>query len=248
MIIRRVEFWNYANIEHYATCFDPEFVFLEGETAEVVMIAAGVLTGYPLLRSSFGRRGARKGTRIHGVVQVKEREYSLWCVWDFRKKAFSYFEEQPDGTMLPSERLYESLYPSREEQDISHFFERNKREFIGKMKKYQKPDNYYYRGEFERLTNGSGGTRTFRAYTRNFLRNNGPEPEGGRNEKPVNEEFEAFLKINAFWTGFEKMRDLNYEPGPLFIEFVDPDPELLKQMDDLGRQVIWKMDAPKTVH
>lgn len=235
MMIQKIEIWDYANIEHYATSFDPQFVFLEGGIAEEVMTAAGILTGYPLLRSSFGRKLARKGSRICGEIEISGKNRVFWCRWDPRKKRFLYFEENAEGEMVPGERLFELMIGSCEEQDISRYFEKNKREFIGKMKRYEKPDSYYPREEFAKMTNGFGCTSTFRVYTRDFLRTY--KAETGTD----NPAFEEFLKVNAFWMGFEKLRNLNYEAMPLFIDDMPFDAQYLKLVKSLERQIFWRV-------
>ena len=113
---------------------------------------------------------------------------------------------------------------------------------------YKDPDKYYSPGEFQKLTDGIGTTRIFRAYLSEYIREYEP------NVMPLTEyridilsdgrfvgysanspntiikledddirlfDYLCYLNVNDFWDRFEEIRDMNHEKWPMIIDAAD---------------------------
>ena len=114
---------------------------------------------------------------------------------------------------------------------------------------YYKDNKYFYKGRFSYVTNGIGATRSFRAFTNEFIKTFKPElineekdlwlslkdngefvvtkGSTGEETKELNSKdwfvynLLCFLNLVRFWDEFNEIRDVNTEKTPIVIKLPD---------------------------
>ncbi len=137
------------------------------------------------------------------------------------------------------------LNMSAEERSLTCFEDFEKQKYPLRLAFYKDNKNFY-KGKFSSLTNGIGETRSFRAFTNEFIKNFKPELISKENDlwlslkangefvvtKGENGEVTAdlsrkdlflynllcFLNLVRFWDEFNEIRDINTVKTPLVIK------------------------------
>ena len=140
------------------------------------------------------------------------------------------------------------LKKSAEERSLMCFDDFEKQNYPLRLAFY-KDNKYFYKGKFSILTNGIGETRSFRAFTNEFIKNFKPELIGkkndlwlslkengefvvtkGRNGKVTTDlsgkdllmyNLICFINLVRFWEEFNEIRDINTEKSPIVIKLPD---------------------------
>ena len=186
----------------------------------------------------------------------------------------SIFSDETECTEEYFEMVKESV-----EIDSALFFHRFKRQdFPHKLFRYRDLLKYYPNGDFSSLTNGYGTTRSFRGFITDYIKhfkpiklredkdlflklsNDGEFNVGfiNNNDKVFLSESEnmlyhylSFISIADFWSGAEKIRNLNRVNKPLivsnFLERLDGSidlSEIVCLTNKIDRQVIMFSEKP----
>ena len=165
-------------------------------------------------------------------------------------------------------------YVNKEEESCRFFSRFCEEGYPHTLHKYKYAADFFTPKEFRKMTGGSGCTEVFRRYLSEFIASFEEEelvqgkryiltlkPDGNFVVKGgISEEapclstsertiyhFLCFVYIAGFWQGFEKIRDLNYEPKPLviedFVNHIDESIDIRPYIDkakSLGREIIIK--------
>lgn len=120
--------------------------------------------------------------------------------------------------------------------------------YSGGFYPYDSSEEYYALEDFQKKTNGSGSTQTFRTYLKKFIQKYGtynsftdsyktelcsdgsfvrccPTPtifiaDPDERKKKLFD-YDCYIEVNKFWCGFEDIRDINNEKWPMLINAGD---------------------------
>lgn len=147
-----------------------------------------------------------------------------------------------------TDEYFSLVEKSKEESAVTYFEDFRKQKYPLRLTFY-KDNKYFYKGRFSYLTNGIGATRSFRAFTNEFIKNFKPElineekdlwlslkEDGefvvrkGKNGKEFSDlskeellryNLLCFLNLVKFWDEFNEIRDINTIKAPVFIKLPD---------------------------
>lgn len=140
------------------------------------------------------------------------------------------------------------LNKSTEEISLTYFEDFEKQNYPLRLA-YYKDNKYFYKGKFSILTNGIGETRSFRAFTNEFIKNfkpvliskendlwlslkgngefvatkekNGKEISDLSKEDLLQYNLRCFINLVRFWDEFNEIRDINTIKLPIVIKLPD---------------------------
>lgn len=147
-----------------------------------------------------------------------------------------------------TDEYFSLVEKSKEESAVTYFEDFRKQKYPLRLTFY-KDNKYFYKGKFSTLTNGIGETRSFRAFTNEFIKNFKPElineendlwlslkesgefvVRKGRTGKEISDlskedllhyNLLCFLNIVRFWDEFNEIRDINTIKVPIIIKLPD---------------------------
>ena len=141
--------------------------------------------------------------------------------------------------------LFRDIQLCEEEESLIYYRYDPKNAFSKRLLHYKDSEKYYAFGDFQKKTNGSGLTQTFRIYLKEFIQKYEPcdsfadlykigirsdgsfiwhcaDAPGSMTD--LNErdkklfDYACFIDVNKFWSGFEDIRDINHEKWPMLID------------------------------
>ena len=148
-------------------------------------------------------------------------------------------------------KQYRTFMNRSHDEDSICFFDASEKPLIpNRIFRYLYEDKFYFPGEFGKLTNGLGNTKTFRTYLKNYIGKDLPLLETDT-DPPAAEKglspFGKFLDVARCWDGFCKIRDLHYEGKPLLIANPQTNlQEILPSNLNIERQILFFYDADCT--
>ncbi len=144
-----------------------------------------------------------------------------------------------------TDEYFSLVNKSKEENDVTYFEDFQKQKYPLKLAFY-KDNKYFYKGRFSLLTNGIGGTRSFRAFTNEFIKNfkselisnendfwlylkengeyivtkgeNGIEDSVLSKEELLQYNLLCFMNLVRFWDDFNGIRNINAKKMPVVIK------------------------------
>lgn len=149
-----------------------------------------------------------------------------------------------NGAVMEEETYWNMVNGCAEMEDLSSFQRFKQREYPHRLARYQDILSHYTEGEFARLTNGYGTTRSFRSFIAQYIRHFTPKrlradkelflkllPNGNFVVTDQNGErvtclsngekllyyYFSFLSLADFWARAERVRNLNCIIKPLVV-------------------------------
>lgn len=227
---------------------------------------------YDVIKLVLGKREAARcfhNLRFLAVVELDKTYY----IRGRKNKGELLFDVSVCSDDSECTEEYFDIVRKAEEIDSGIFFHRFKRQdYPHKLFKYRDLLKYYPNGDFSALTNGYGTTRSFRGFMTDYIKHFKPiklregkelflklSSDGefnvgylGSDEKVFLSESEqvlyhylSFISVADFWSGAEKIRNLNRVNKPLivsnFLERLDDSidlSEIVRRTNEIDRQVI----------
>lgn len=182
-------------------------------------------------------------TRIEATVFLDKTAYYAIVLPKLKTKKLFLNVFDVNGLNATKEYLY--LCSHCAEQDLSLFFEYDKKRSILKFLQYANEDLYYAHHQLAKQTGGLSNLKAFRSYLRSYIKNfegeticdgkqyeivlkNGIYSVRHKNDLDVSVclseseqilfNYLCFLRTMEFWQGFEEMRNLNEIKKPLLIK------------------------------
>lgn len=249
MYIRQINVDNFGSIRHFEKSLSSYPTVIKSNDPGTVLIGISLLleSKYPYSVPHASLVG--QNTRLYAeivtndgffcVEKVHDRNHTLKTKTTRRGKAGNVYEQ------------YQAFMQRSHEEDDICFFDTSKKPLIpNRIFRYLYEDKFYFPGEFGKLTNGLGTTKTFRTYLKNYIGKDSLLLEMGADplaaEKGISP-FREFLDVACFWDGFCKIRDLHYEGKPLLV--ANPQTNLRKSLSlflNVERQILIFSDTDCT--
>lgn len=249
MILKELTIENFGKIKRFAASFDSQLAVICDLHADEIIKAIGLVTNNKVLSGNITKQMLSDNFFISAELEIKNEQYLVNARGTPKAGAFEYEAYKADSmTHVNPDELFRSIRLCEEEESLTHFRFNKKNVYAERFQHYKDPDKYYSPGEFQKLTDGTGTMRSFRACLSEYIREYEPDVtplmeykmdilSDGRfvgysaNSpntivKLIDDDIRIFdylcyLVVNEFWDRFEEIRDMNHEKWPMIIDTAD---------------------------
>lgn len=224
---------NDANFETYDFCDNLNVVYSNDLLYNIIELLLGIEK----------QKKYSYDVRFLAIVNID----NIYCICGEKRKGeakfnLSVYKENKEIDCL--EEYYNLVFQNQELYYDLFFKQFKKQDYPHKLLKYKDLLKYYPNGDFAKLTNGYGTTRSFRGFITDYIKHFKPIKLRDNKELYLklssNGEFKveyldsdkdvflsesenilyhyfSFVNVADFWTRAEKIRNLNFVSKPLFI-------------------------------
>lgn len=249
MILKKLTIENFGKIKRFEASFDSQLAVISDSNADEIIKAIGLVTNNKVLSGRSVRQIQTNKSYISAELEINNEQYLVNARGQPQTGVFAYEAYKADCmTPINPNELFRSIRLCEEEEELTYFCFNKKNAYAERFLHYKDPDKYYSPGEFQKLTDGLGITRSFRAYLTEYIREYEPDviplmeyktdilSDGrfiGYSANSPNTiikleddnirlfDYMCYLDINDFWDGFEEIRDMNHEKWPMIIDTAD---------------------------
>lgn len=246
MILKKLTIEQFGKIEHCDVLFREQVAAITVPDADGIVKAIGLATNSKSLIDCTEAFPLSVNTRIILRLKIADHPYAITARGQPHRKECAYeATDCRNNTAVDVSLLFRNMQLSEEEESLIYYRYNPKNAFSKRLFHYRDPGRYYAFGDFQKKTNGSGLTQTFRIYLKEFiqkyescdsfadscktaLRSDGgfiwrcadaPGSITDLNERDKKLfDYACFIDVNKFWSGFEDIRDINHEKWPMLID------------------------------
>ena len=271
MILKKLTIKKFGKIEHFDISFRKQITEFTTLDTDGIVKAIGLATNNKNLIDRSGAFTVSDNTQIvlkleitgHPyLITARGQPYSSECIYEAT--------DCRNNVAVDAPLLFKDMRLCEEEESLIYYRYDPKNAFSKRLLHYKDPEKYYDFGDFQKKTNGSGLTQTFRIYLKEFIQKYEPCDsftdlcktvlcsDGSfiwhcvdvpRFITDLNErerklfDYDCYLEVSKFWSGFEYIRNMNHEKWPMLIdaggmnEYTDFH-KLLVKSKSLGKQIV----------
>lgn len=249
MILKELTIERLGKIEHLNVPFHEEVTAITVPDTESIVKAIGLTTNKKRLIDCSEEFAVSDNTEIILKLEIAGHPYTITARGQPHSSECIY--EATDcktNAAVDVSILFRNMRLCEEEEDLIYYRYDTKNAFPNRLLHYKDPEKYYALGDFQKKTNGSGSTQTFRIYLKEFIRKYGTynsftdsykaklRSDGSfilhsptlqhfiadlsEQEKKLFD-YDCYIEVNKFWCGFEDIRDINHEKWPMLIDAGD---------------------------
>ena len=249
MIFKKLKIEHFGKIGLFEISFHKQLTAIFDADTEDIIKAIGLATGNKSLMGNIAGDNISDSTHIvleleiSGItylITVRGQLYGTKCRYEVINRA--------NNTAADIPRILRNIQLCEEEESLIYYRYDPKNFYAERFLHYKDPDKYYPDGDFQKRTNGTGMTRSFRAYLAEYIRNyetfnllsyghkielcsdgrfvgcsakvyNSPAESVDYVKKLF--DYKCYLDVNDFWSGFEDIRDMNHEKWPMIVDSED---------------------------
>ena len=249
MILKKLKIENFGKIKHLELFFDPQLAIISNLNADEIIQAIGLVTNNKIIAARNTKQTYWDNTCISAELEINGQSILLFAREQLLHNTLEHdaYKKENMEPISPVE-LFRSIRLCEEEKILTYYRFSRRNNYAERFLHYKDPDKYYSPGEFQKLTDGMGTTRSFRACLAEYIRDykteifpkygcevdllsDGRFVSSGANSSnddiSVNEadtklfDFLCYIDVNAFWGRFEDIRNMNHEKWPMIIDAVD---------------------------
>lgn len=249
MILKKLTIENFGKIKRFEASFNSQLAVIPDLNADEIVQAIGLVTNNKALSGLIATQMQADKTYISAELEIKNEQYLINTSGQPQAGTIEYKAYKADSMMsISPDEIFHSIRLCEEEEGLTHFCFDKKNVYAERFLHYKDPDKYYFPGEFQKLTDGAGTTRSFRACLSKYIRDYEPDVtplmeykmgilSDGRfvcydaNSPNTITKLEdgdlrlfdylCYLDVNDFWNSFEEIRDMNHERWPMIIDAAD---------------------------
>lgn len=249
MILKKLTIKEFGGIEHFDASFHEQVTAITVPNTESIVKAIGLATNNKNLIDCSEAFDVSENTEIILKLEIAGHPYTITARGQPHSSECIYVATDcKTNAAVDVSILFRNMRLCEEEENLIYYRYNPKNAFSNRLLHYKDPEKYYALGDFQKKTNGSGSTQTFRTYLKEFiqkygtndsftdsykaeLRSNGsfvrccPTPpysiaDLNEREKKLFD-YDCYIEVNKFWCGFEDIRDINHEKWPMLIDAGD---------------------------
>lgn len=249
MILKKLTIEQLGEIEHLDVPFHEQVTAMTVPDTESIVKAIGLATNNKSLIDRSETFTVSGGTQIILKLEIAGHPYAITARGQpYSNECIYEATDCNSNAAIDAFLLFKDMRLCEEEESLIYYRYDPMDPFSDRLLHYKDPEKYYAWGDFQKKTNGSGSTQTFRAYLKDFIQKCGPcdscaasyktelRPDGCfiwcRPDVPhgmaeLNErdkklfDYACYIEVNRFWCGFEDIRDMNHEKWPMLIDAGD---------------------------
>ena len=246
MILKKLTIEQFGKIEHFDVLFHEQVAAITVPDADGIAKAIGLATNNKSLIDCTEAFTLSANTQIILKLEIAGHPYSITARGQPHRKECAYeATDCRNNTAADVSLLFRDIQLCEEEESLIYYRYDPKNAFSKRLLHYKDSEKYYAFGDFQKKTNGSGLTQTFRIYLKEFIqkyepcdsfadlykigiRSDGsfiwhcadaPGSMADLNERDKKLfDYACFIDVNKFWSGFEDIRDINHEKWPMLID------------------------------
>ena len=250
MILKKLTIKEFGGIEHFDVPFREQVTAITVPNTESVVKAIGLATNNKSLIDCSEAFAVSDNTEIILKLEIASHPYTITARGQPHSSECIYeAADRKTNAAVDVSILFRNMrLCEEEEEDLIYYRYDTKNAFSNRILRYKDPEKYYALGDFQKKTNGSGSTQTFRIYLKEFIQKYGtydsftdsykaelrsdgsfvrhcptlPYSIADLNEREKKLfDYDCYIEVNKFWCGFEDIRDINHEKWPMLIEAGD---------------------------
>ena len=250
MILKKLTIKEFGGIEHFDVPFREQVTAITVPNTESVVKAIGLATNNKSLIDCSEAFAVSDNTEIILKLEIAGHPYTITARGQPHSSECIYeAADRKTNAAVDVSILFRNMrLCEEEEEDLIYYRYDTKNAFSNRILRYKDPEKYYALGDFQKKTNGSGSTQTFRIYLKEFIQKYGtydsftdsykaelrsdgsfvrhcptlPYSIADLNEREKKLfDYDCYIEVNKFWCGFEDIRDINHEKWPMLIEAGD---------------------------
>lgn len=249
LILKELTIEQFGEIEHFDVLFHEQVTAITVPDTENIVKAIGLTTNNKSLIDCSEAFAVSDNTEIILKLEIAGHPYTITARGQPHSSACIY-EATDCKTNAPVDvsLIFRNMRLCEEEEDLIYYRYDPKNAFSNRLLHYKDPEKYYALEDFQKKTNGSGSTQTFRTYLKKFIQKYGtynsftdsyktelcsdgsfvrccPTPtifiaDPDERKKKLFD-YDCYIEVNKFWCGFEDIRDINNEKWPMLINAGD---------------------------
>lgn len=248
MILQKLKIENFGKIKHLKLSFDSQLAIISTLNADEIIQAIGLVTNNKKIYGRNTKQTQSNNTCISAELEINGKSVLLSAREQFLHDTLKYdaYKKEKMEPISPAE-VFRSIRLCQEEENLTYYRFSRRNNYAERFLHYKDPDKYYSPGEFQKLTDGMGTTRSFRACLAEYIRDYKTEifskyrcevnllsdgrfvsfsANSSNDGISVNEadtklfDFMCYIDVNAFWGRFEDIRNMNHEKWPMVIDGV----------------------------
>lgn len=249
MILKELTIEQFGKIEHFDVLFQEQVTAITAPDTESIVKAIGLTTNNKRLIDCSEKFTVSDNTKIILKLEIAGYPYTITARGQPHSSKCSYEAiDCKTNAAVDASLLFRNMRLCEEEEDLIYYRYDPKNAFSNRFLHYKDPEKYYAFGDFQKKTNGSGSTQTFRTYLKEFIQKYGTYNSFTNSYKAglrsdgsfiwyshtlpnftadLNDlekklfDYDCYIEVNKFWCGFEDIRDINHEKWPMFIDAGD---------------------------
>lgn len=271
MILKKLTIEQFGKIEHFDILFNEQVTAITVHDTESIVKAIGLATDNKYLIDRSGAFTVSGNTQIVLNLEIAGHPYSITARGQpYSSECIYEATDCKNNVAVDAPLLFKDIRLCEEEESLIYYRYDPKNAFSKRLLHYKNSEKYYAYGDFQKKTNGSGLTQTFRSYLKDFIQKNGAcnsftdsyktklRPDGSfiwhcvnvpgsltalneRDKKLF--DYNCYIEVHKFWSGFEDIRDMNHEKWPMLIDAGGMNEyagfqELIVKSKALGKQMV----------
>ncbi len=249
MILKELTIEQFGKIEHFDVLFQEQVTAITAPDTESIVKAIGLTTNNKRLIDCSEKFTVSDNTKIILKLEITGHPYTITARGQPHSSKCIYEAiDCKTNAAVDASLLFRNIRLCEEEEDLIYYRYDPKNAFSNRFLHYKDPEKYYAFGDFQKKTNGSGSTQTFRTYLKEFIQKYGtynsftnsykaglrsdgsfiwyshtlPNFTADLNDREKKLfDYDCYIEVNKFWCGFEDIRDINHEKWPMFIDAGD---------------------------
>ena len=250
MILKKLTIKEFGGIEHFDVPFREQVTAITVPNTESVVKAIGLATNNKSLIDCSEAFAVSDNTEIILKLEIAGHPYTITARGQPHSSECIYeAADRKTNAAVDVSILFRNMrLCEEEEEDLIYYRYDTKNAFSNRILRYKDPEKYYALGDFQKKTNGSGSTQTFRTYLKEFIQKYGTYDSCTYSYKAelrsdgsfvrccptlphfiadLNDrgkklfDYDCYIEVNKFWCGFEDIRDINHEKWPMLIDAGD---------------------------
>ena len=248
MILKKLTIKNFGGIKHFDTPFQEQVTAITVPDTESIVKAIGLATNNKSLIDRSKAFTVSGNTQIILKLEIAGHPYTITARGQPYSECIYEAADCKTNAAVDVSLLFGNMRLCEEEEDLIYYRYDPKNAFSNRLLRYKDPEKYYALGDFQKKTNGSGSTQTFRTYLKEFIQKYGTNDSFTDSYKAelrsdgsfvrrcptlpysiadLNErekklfDYDCYIEVNKFWCGFEDIRDINHEKWPMLIDAGD---------------------------
>ena len=249
MVFKKLKIKQFGKIKRFEISFHEQLTAIFDADTEDIIKAIGLATGNKSLIGNISINNISDSTHIvleleiAGIIYlitVRGQLYGTKCRYGGINRA--------NNTAVDVSLILRNIRLCEEEESLIYYRYDPKNFYAERFAHYKDPDKYYPYGDFQKRINGTGITRSFRAYMAEYIRKYETSDflsfgykiklcQDGRfigcganifNSVTDSDDcfkklfdYKCYLDVNDFWSGFEDIRDMNHEKWPMIVNSED---------------------------
>ena len=249
MILKELTIEQFGKIEHFDVLFQEQVTAITAPDTESIVKAIGLTTNNKRLIYCSEEFTASDNTEIILKLEIAGHPYTITARGQPHSSECIYEAiDCKTNAAVDASLIFRNIRLCEEEEDLIYYRYNPKNAFSNRFLHYKDPEKYYAFGDFQKKTNGSGSTQTFRTYLKEFIQKYGTYNSFTNSYKAglrsdgsfiwyshtlpnftadLNDlekklfDYDCYIEVNKFWCGFEDIRDINHEKWPMLIDARD---------------------------